>query len=198
MRPETNQEDEMTSQATDQQTEGNSWTYETLCKASDRELEAVLKAGVIPRPEELAGWEFRGYNVNASAEVLRIRKFKKGFYWDPGDSAALLGYNVKVAQNGLLNPWIARLQRGEPIRHALYTIYPVRAWERDNLYSNALMLDYGKGHNPLWDPSRLLRDYLVQVSEQDPDLMLGKAYLATGPARVFGGFFVLERYNKVL
>ena len=176
----------------------SSHNYETLCRSNTRTLEAVLRAGVMPRAEELACWEFRGYNVNPGADLMGIRKFKKGFYWDPGDSSSLLGYNVKVTQNGLLNPWIARLQAGEPVRHALYTIYPVRTWERDKLYPNALMLDYGKGHNPLWDPSRLLRDYLVQVSADDPDLMLGKAYLAMGPARVFGGFFVLERYNKVL
>ena len=172
--------------------------YEALCRADAGTLERVLAQGVMPRLEDLAGHEFRGYNVNPSAEILKIRKFKKGFYWDPGDSSSLRGYNVKVTQNGLLNPWIARLAQGEPIRHALYAVYPVRAWERDNLYSNALMLDYGMGHNPLWDPSRMLRDYVVQVSEDNLDLLLGKAYLALGPARFFGGFFVAERYNKVL
>ena len=80
-------------------------SYEALCSASSSELEALLLEGVTPLLEELAGWEFRGFNTNRAAELLRIRKFKKGFQWNPRNPKELLGYNVKVRQNGLLNPW---------------------------------------------------------------------------------------------
>jgi hypothetical protein len=171
-------------------------SYETLAGSSDDLREEVLLQGTAPAFEELEGWEFRGYNVSAASELIRARKFKKGFYADPTNPAMLLGYNVKVEQNGLLNPWIDQLQHGAPVRHALYAVYPVRADEKDKLYPNALMLNYGMGQNPPFDPSRVLRDYLVQVSVDNSDLLLGKAYAALGPLRTFGGWFILERYNK--
>ena len=170
--------------------------YETLAGSSDEAREEVLLQGTIPAFKELVGWEFRGYNVNPASELIRARKFKKGFYADPADPSMLRGYNVKVEQNGLLNPWVDQLRHGAPVRHALYAAYPVRADEKDKLYPNALMLNYGMGQNPPLDPSRVLRDYLVQVSVDNKDLYLGKAYAAIGPLRSFGGWFILERYNK--
>ena len=174
-------------------------SYQALCAAPSGELEELLRAGTTPAFEDLAGWEFRGFNTNPAAELLRIRKFKKGFTWDPRDPRALLGYNVKVRQNGLLNPWIPKLAQGEPIRHAPFAVYPVRAGDRDNRYPNGLLLDYWDvPGRALVDPAQLLRDYLVQVSADDKDLYLGKAYGAVGPLRVVGGYFVLARENKVL
>jgi len=171
-------------------------SYETLAGSDDEALEWVLLRGSMPDFAELDGWEFRGYNVNPASELIRARKFKKGFYADPADASVARGYNVKVEQNGLLNPWIDQLKHGAPVRHALYAVYPVRADEKDNLYPNALMLNYGMGQNPPFDPSRVLRDYLVKVSPDNDDLFLGKAYAAIGPLRSFGGWFVLERYNR--
>lgn len=173
-------------------------SYEALCGSRDEDLDQVLEQGGTPDFDLLDGWEFRGYNVNAASELIRARKFKKGFYRDPGAPSAMRGYNVKVEQNGLLNPWVDQLAHGAPVRHALYAVYPVRAGDRDDKYLQALMLNYGEGQNPPWDPSRVLRDYLVQVSPDNDDLYLGKAYAAIGPLRTFGGFFVLERYNRVL
>jgi hypothetical protein len=173
--------------------------HHALCTASSRELEALLRGGVAPALEDLAGWEFRGYNVTPAAELILSRKFKKGFSLDPRDPRALLGYNVKVRQNGLLNPWIPVLEHGEPVRHAPFSVYPVRPAERDNRYPNALLLNYAAAPGrPLLDPSIVLRDYLVQVHPDDRDLLVGKAYGALGPLRVVGGFFVLGRENKVL
>ena len=60
---------------------------------------------------------------------------------------------------------------------------------RDNRYLNALLLDYGSGLNPPRDPTAVLRDYLVRT---DGELLLGRAYLALGRARVGIGYFALE------
>lgn len=174
-------------------------TYQEICTSSSRELESLLRGGVTPALEDLAGWEFRGFNTNPGAEILRIRKFKKGFAWDARSPGALQGYNVKVRQNGLLNPWIPKLQHGEPIRHAPFVVYRVRPGERDDRYPNGLLLNYwAASGRPLLDPSIVLRDYLVQVYPDDRDLYVGKAYGAVGPLRVVGGYMVLGRENKVL
>jgi hypothetical protein len=38
-----------------------------------------------------------------------------------------------------------------------------------------------------------LRDFLVKVSADSSDLLLGKAYLALGVIRPFVGYFILRR-----
>ncbi len=173
-------------------------TYETLCEASDRELERWMTQGEMPRIEDLAGWEFRGYNAQPVTSLLGFRKFKKGFTLDAGEPGLLRGYNVKVRQNGLLNPWVDLLRHGEPVRHGLYVAYPVDPASRDNLYPRSLLLDYGGRRNPPLDPSGLLRDYLVQVTAGDPDLYLGKAYGALGARlRIPAGYFILGRLHRV-
>ena len=68
-----------------------------------------------------------------------------------------------MAQNGLAGPWIARPSDAAPRRYAFFSVTPVDAAARDNAHLHALLLDYGRGGNPWWDPSRTLRDYLVRV-----------------------------------
>ena len=75
---------------------------------------------------------------------------------------------------------------------------PTPATARDNAYLHAVLLDYGRGGNKAWDPTRGLRDYLVQVDPKNDDLYLGKAYYAVGPARVTSNFFILERHRRGL
>lgn len=171
-----------------------SWSFDTLCRASAARLEEAMQAGVTPAESSLAGWEFRGYNTGRLTDLLGIRKFKKGFYFAPPESSQLWGYNVRVRQDGLGHPWIPVRERGLPLRHGLYEVRRAGDSDRVGRYPQALVLDYGRGRNPLLDPSRVLRDYLVQVSGDDGDLMLGKAYLALGPLRVAAGYFVLERH----
>lgn len=172
-------------------------SYESLCESPSGRLEEIVRTQPAPAFESLAGWEFRGFNVMALTEVLRIRKFKKGFYADARDPSRLYGYNVRVEQNGRRRPWVPVLRHGQPLRHGLYDVTRVTAEGPDGLYPQSLLLDYGCGRNPTLDPSRFLRDYLVQAAPDEPDLLVGKAYIALGPVRVPGGYFVLERYNQV-
>ena len=175
------------------------YSYESLAKSSDKDLEYVLRQGVTPGLEDLVGFEFKGYNLPFITQVLGFRKFKKGFFLDFGqtvEGGMVSGYNVVVNQNGLEDPWVASPSEENPKRHGFYRVYRVRPSEKDNFYPNALLLNYGIGDNPILNPARLLRDYLVQVDPANKDLLLGKAYFALGPARAFPSFFVLERYNE--
>lgn len=174
-------------------------SFLSLAHASVPDLEYVLRSGVTPPLEGLVGYEFKGYNLPFITRILGFRKFKKGFFLAPGQSAEkgeISGYNVEVVQNGLEDPWIAKPNDANPKRHSFYLVYKVQRAEADSAYPNALLLNYALGGNPRWNPARLLRDYLVQADPKDPDLMLGKAYFALGGARVFPSFFVLERYNR--
>lgn len=173
------------------------WSYEKLVKADERVLEELMQKGTTPKVENLIGWEFRGYNLPYITEILGFRKFKKGFFVPEGESEKeVLGFNVLVVQNGFYGNWLALPSEAQPKRYGFYRVYPVRRDERDNKYPNALLLNYGIPRNG-FHPARLLRDYLVQVEADNPDLYLGRAYFAIGSFRLFPSFFVLERYNRI-
>ena len=167
--------------------------FRQLVAASRAMLDDHLLRGETPDPDRLVGWEFRGANTPAWASWLGIRKFIKGFY--RAADGRILGYNSPVVQNRLDEPWLPRKTSaaGEARRFGFYQVTVVDATARDNAYLHAALLDYGAGHNPLFDPSRGLRDYLVAIPGTDGDLYLGKAYYALGPARLGVSFFVLER-----
>lgn len=181
------------------QPNGERYTFETLCVASSEDLERVMRLGVQPKLEDLAGWEYKGYNTLDLTALLGFRKFKKGFYLPApveGEIRELLGYNVQVVQNPLGEPWFDRIRRGQPIRHGWYRCYPVRMTEVDCRYPNAVLINYDCPENPRLDPTRRLRDYVVQLYPEDPTLLLGKAYVAlAGPLRVAVSYFALGRSN---
>jgi hypothetical protein len=182
------------------QPSGERYDFVGLCLAEPASLEAALRMGVQPDMASMAGWEWKGFTPLQLTALVGIAKFKKGFYReDPGRDPALgiCGYNVVCHANSLGEPWIDRTRRGRPLRHGWFDVYPVSLAERDNRYPNALMLDYGTSPRSFaLDPERALRDYLVQVYADTPDLLLGKAYAAVGGARVFLSYFVLERHNE--
>ena len=160
-----------------------------LERASWSELERQFVDGGTPDLDDLVGWEFRGINrlpVNQLpvARLVGIKKFCKGFR---REGERVMGYNMSVAMNALEGRWDIA-----PKRFGFYEAYRVDPTARDNVYLHAVLLDYGKGGNRTYDPSRGLRDYLVQL---DDDLLLGKAYYAVGPLRIQTSFFILERHR---
>ena len=162
------------------------------------ELETIFRNGTMPDLEGLVGWEFRGINrlpLNfiPFGQLVGIKKFLKGFF--RGEDGRVMGYNSPVdSSNALDGRWNIK-----PKKFGFYETYPVDATARDNEYLHALLLDYGKGGNKPYDITRGLRDYLVQVYPDNPDLLLGKAYYALGPTRIGGlNFFILERHRRGL
>ncbi|MGE0404356.1 MAG: hypothetical protein AB7T06_47040 [Kofleriaceae bacterium] len=171
-----------------------------------RQLDLVFERGSMPDLEDLVGWEFRGINrlplndVVPFGNLVGIKKFVKGFYRD-GETGKVMGYNSPVVCNVLDGRWHLRPNDTSPKRYGFYEAYPVDPTSRDNKHLHALMLDYGKGNNPRFDIMAGLRDYLVQVDPSNPDLFLGKADFALGPARLNLGwfnYFILERHRRGL
>ena len=169
--------------------------YQRLARLRPAALERLLVRGEPPALPALLGYEYRGYNCTPALALLGIRKFIKAFFATPGGS--MYGCNTPVVQNGLGGAWIARPHQAAPRRYAFFRVAPVDPAARDNAYLHALLLDYGQGGNPRFDPSRLLRDYLVRCVPGSDDLLLGKATVALGPLRLAGGFFVLERHRSL-
>ena len=164
-----------------------------LNRMTRSQLETVLIRGQTPDPDALAGWEFRGMNTPLWARAVGIKKFVKGFYRPSGNRRELFGYNCPVVQDGLERPWRVRSVGQPSERFGFYRVCEVDAASRDNTYLHAYLLDYSQGQNPALDPSAGLRDYLVQVEPDNPDIFLGKAYYALAGARIPVSYFALER-----
>jgi hypothetical protein len=162
------------------------------------ERETLMARGTAPRFEDLAGWEFAGGNALGLTKLIGIRKFTKGFYEGApraeGPAPFIQGYNIVVRQNGDESPHVYVPSDEKPKRHGFYRVHAVQDGARDARYPNALLLDYSLGGNGLFGPP--LRDYLVQIYPDDPDLLLGKAYVALAGLRIPVSFFVLQRLKK--
>ena len=170
-----------------------------LARATRDDLERTVVRGATPDVDALVGWEFRGINATPPgappiARLAGIQKFVKGMF-RAADGRAM-GYNSPVVQNALDGRWHTRPSDESPRRFGFYELTPVDPTSRNNHYLHAILIDYGKGGNARWDVTSGLRDYLVQVDANNPDLFLGKAYAALGPVRLPLGFFVLERFRR--
>lgn len=160
------------------------------------EIEKTFMRGATPDTDALVGWEFRGINrfplyPLPIPDVLGIKKFCKGFF--RAEDGRVMGYNSPVEQNVLDGRWNVK-----PKKFGFYEVHEVDATSRDNFYLHAVLLNYGRGGNKPFDPTSGLRDYVVQVDPANPDLYLGKAYYAIGPARLRTNFFILERLRRGL
>lgn len=157
-----------------------------LVRQRPRDLHRHMLRGAVPATADLVGREFRGANVSATARLLGIRRFIKGFETSGEDT--VVGYNRRVRGADLSTPWVPSPWRGAD-RFGYFTVSVVDPEHHDNRHLNALLLDYGAGLNPPRDPASLLRDYLVRTPT---GVLLGQALLAAGRARVPVGYFVLE------
>lgn len=173
---------------------------EILQDLSHGQRELLMRGGTAPRFEDLAGWEFGGGNAVPLFRLIGIRKFVKGFYEGPprdpkkGPEPFIQGYNIDVRGNRDDEPHILKPSPDKPKRYGFYRVHEVVPGARDDRYPNALLLDYGLGGNGIFGPP--LRDYLVQVYPDDPDLLLGKAYVNILGLRIPANFFVLKRLHR--
>ena len=162
--------------------------YLELAALTKRELEQVFAAGSPPETAAITGFEFLGFNHPRAAAMLGIRKFIKVFYLD--ESGRPFGCNTPVVQNGLGAEWIHRPTADNPKR---YAFFQVLAGEADGL-----LLDYGRGGNPPWEVSNILRDYLVRPDTGNDDLLLGKAFFVVAGTRLMHSYFIIERSRPLL
>ena len=172
--------------------------YAELCTLDNDALARIFLQGSRPDSKALVGYEFDGYNTFDLTPILGIRRFQKGFFEDPKVGAGEIGgYNVTITPGGVSDHWEQVIKGGEVHRHSFFRVYPVRDDEVDDLYPNAVLINYDTPRNPSWNPGPL-RDYLVKVYPDNPDLYLGKAYAALGPKwRLFVSYFLLKRGPKV-
>jgi hypothetical protein len=79
------------------------WTFATLAQQENEVLDALLPTAVPVMTTAVAGYEYRGWNLNSLTALIGTRKFKKGFYREPA-TGAYWGYNVRVKQGSIDEP----------------------------------------------------------------------------------------------
>jgi hypothetical protein len=169
------------------------WTFQTLAQQNNDTLEQVIKAGTPITAAEVTGYEFRGWNLNATTMLFGTRKFKKGFYRDP-DTGGFWGYNVRVQQGSINEPWVALPSKENPKRFYFFGVSDPIPTEK---YPNALVVDYRRWPDKLFiDPVRNTLDYIVAANQGNKDLLLGISYSQTFLGKIFLGYFVLERESS--
>jgi len=160
--------------------------------ASD--LDRAMRGG---GPVDLAALENRVYegvslNLPSLIEKLSWVKFAKVFKREPdGD---LRGWNCKVDQTPLDQPWVLTLDRGAPKTYGHYRVRPVADYRMPRPYGGGdCMLDYGLGRNPRLDPSGRVRDPVVALDDAS-ELLLGWSYVDLGITQTSTpSYFVLRR-----
>jgi len=179
---------------------GDRYTWlDILTGMSNGQREAIMHSGVAPQFDDLVGSEFAGANTPRIVKLVGIRKFCKGFYKGPersktGPEPYIQGYNIPVKNDADDAPHQLQPSPDNPKRFGFYRVHRPVEGNRDSRYENSLLLDYSLGGNGIFGPP--LRDYVVQVYPDDPDLLLGKAYLAILGLRIPMSFFVLKRLRS--
>ena len=171
-----------------------------LLRLSRHELSLRLRAGRTVEPSALEGFLYRGTALGLPRVVERLtwRTFQKAFWRHP-ESGRVLGWNVRLHQDGLDAPSRAQTTRGgAPVTTWYYELLRAEdaalppAWPR--ALRHGLVIDYARAKNPMLDAVHLVKDPLVDVGDGCGEHLLGVSYLVVpGMCVPTPTFFLLER-----
>lgn len=170
-------------------------TRDELLKMTNRELLGVLRDGYSIQPEALDNTGYRGIALGLPqfVEKLTWKTFQKTFHRDP-KTGVLRGWNVRAQQRGLDATTLAKQKGGQPWTFGHYHVVPAADRAPRIGKSRGLLIHYGLGTNPVFDPMRRVRDPIVAVNADRSDLLLGWSYVDLGLFSVgTPSFFTLER-----
>jgi hypothetical protein len=174
-------------------------TVRALWSSSAAELRGRLLAGHPVDPRALEGFAYRGTSVGLPSLVERLtwKTFQKTFWRDPR-TGRLLGWNVRLEQDGVDAPSRPRLRGGVPVTTWHYEVVEPRGIPMPRGFGRGLIIDYGRANNPLLDTIRWVKDPLVAVEPGNADLLLGVSYAVVfGAAFVTPTWFTLEREHPL-
>lgn len=169
-------------------------TRDDLLTMSRAELLELVRNGHPIDPRDLDDTEYAGISLGLPqvVEKLTWKKFKKTFHRDPL-TGALRGWNVRIQQDSLDDPWVAMYRDGAPKTFGHYEVIDPAGVPMPTDCHGGLLIDYGRGRNRRFEPMNVARDPLVAVNPGSAQLLLGWSYVELGFAR-FGtpSFFSLE------
>jgi len=166
---------------------------------SRAQLAAALQAGHPIASEALANRVYRGVSLGLPAFVDRLawKTFAKVFLRDR-QRQVLRGWNLRLEQTGLEGPLVPRRRKGVDFHFGHFRVEPAAGYTMPRPLPQALVLDYGRGGNPRFDPTNAIRDPIVAVHEGSAELLLGWTYLDLGALRVgTPSYFTLEAVGPI-
>lgn len=162
-------------------------------------LAAMLAAGHPIDPRALEGFAYRGTSLGVADFIVRLswRTFQKTFHRLP--DGRLVGWNVRAVQRGLGAPTEPMRNRdGTPRAFGYYDVVPATGRKPLIAQETALLIDYGRGGNSVFDVMRTFRDPLVALEAGSAERLLGWSYVEVGPLRISTPFyFLLEREGPI-
>ena len=172
---------------------------QTIYQESKAQLRARILGGHPVDPAAIEGWAYRGTSLGLPrfVEKLTWKTFQKTFWRQPG-TGRLLGWNVRLEQDGLDAPSRPKMKRGEPVTTWHYEVIPPAGVPMPRGFDRGLIIDYSLAQNPLFDTTHFTKDPLVAVEPGNPDLLLGVSYLAFGRFCLeTPTYFLLEREHRL-
>ncbi|GMU59435.1 MAG: hypothetical protein AMXMBFR34_11980 [Myxococcaceae bacterium] len=168
-------------------------------RASRAELRQRILSGHPVDPSALEGWAYRGTSLGLPRLVERLswKTFQKTFFRQP-DTGRLVGWNVRLEQDGVDAPSRPKRRNGVPVTTWHYEVVSPDGVPMPRGFARGLVIDYGRGKNPTLDTIRFMKDPLVALEEGSADLLLGVTYAALGGWCVeTPTYFLLEREHRV-
>jgi hypothetical protein len=173
-------------------------TARDLRTASTRELRHHLVCGHPIDPRDLEGWAYRGTSLGLPGFVDRLtwKTFQKTF-WRETETGRLLGWNVRLEQDGIDAPSRPKTRRGRPVTEWHYEVVEPTGVPLPAGFDGGLLIDYSLGRNPL-GLVRLVKDPLVALRAGSADELLGVSYLGIGRSAIeTPTYFTLEREHPI-
>ena len=174
-------------------------TARDLRTAETRELRDLIVHGHPVAPASIEGWVYRGTSLGLPKIVERFtwKTFQKTFWRDPA-TGKLLGWNVRLEQDGLDAPSRPKLRRdGRPVTEWNYEVIEARGVPMPAGFERGLVIDYSRAKNPPGS-IRFVKDPLVALEEGNADELLGVSYAVIGGRTVeTPTYFTLEREHPI-
>lgn len=172
----------------------------SLRHAPRSELRRRIVEGFAVDPAALEGFAYRGTALGLPrvAEAFTWKTFQKTF-WRHASSGRLLGWNVRLEQDGVDAPSRPRRRLGEPITEWCYEVVSPTRPDGSRVpmppgFDHGLVIDYSLAPNPLLSTVRFIKDPLVALTPGDADELLGVSYLVLGGQTLeTPTYFTLER-----
>jgi hypothetical protein len=174
-------------------------TARSLRNASRAELRERIATGHPVDAAAIEGWAYRGTSLGLPrfAERLTWKTFQKTFWRDPA-SGRLLGWNVRLEQDGVDAPSRPKMRDGRPVTVWHYEVIPPAGVRAPRGFDRGLIIDYSRGRNPRFDAIRLSRDPLVSLSPGNHDELIGVTYLSIAGLTIeTPTYFTLERDQPI-
>lgn len=169
----------------------------SLRNASHAELRRRIVEGHPIDPAAIEGYAYRGTSLGLPRviELLTWKTFQKTFYRHPA-TKKLVGWNVRLHQDGIDAPSRPKRRRGEPVVEWPYEVIEPAGVPMPAGFDRGLVIDYGLAPNP--PQQRIVKDPLVALSPKSYDELIGVSYLVVGGRCIeTPTYFTLERDHHI-